>query len=831
MKNTLKMALVSGLILVLLQCSGKSNMQIATPGTEIKAPAEAMSVQARVLADSGATLSIGRSLQLTVPAGALEADTDISVTKTQAAPQQENLVPVGNAIELGAHGTEFNKSVTLNTCYDPAALAAKGLAEDTLQVYYVDPDSGNYAAIGGTVNKGSHCVTAQLQHFSTYLVAAQILQGGNNPPVVSAPTFTPSVPLAGLPLKVSSIITDYELSTVNGQVGFGQVATAQLYYRIPGEPSFTQVSLTPDYLDDTATRYSYKIPANRVTTAGIEYYLKATDNLGLNRVRNTAVLPVTRTVTSIAFSSNAVVDIAAGFKRSYTLRAIDDLAVARNIDVDSFTLNGGIGTATKTSASVIQVSATTANPQNYRIGSLTANAGAFSVTSQDIRVHAGMLDHIELLSPTGVVLGSTITVNANATYDFDIIGYDAFGNTSNVLPLFVIVPVSGAGTITSTGLYTAPATAQTATLVATLDGVMDSILINVVVPVFSTATDLNQPRFAYGTTKLQDGRILVMGGWDGTAAMASSEVFSENTGSFTVSGSLNYARSHPTSVLLADGRVLIAGGTTQEGSSTLIQANLVAPAEIYNPATGVFTVAASMNVPRYLPTAILMPNGKVLFVGGYIAGSYYLHNAAEVYDPATNTFTNVGNTNSGRYGSVASLLPSGKVLLTGGYYSGWQNSAEIFDPATAVFTSTGSMLYNRISHTADLLSNGKVYILGGYDGNNQLASAQSCEYYTENTGVFSSCGTLLNPRYGFSSVVLPNGLIMISGGYDATPLSAQVKAVDLFDPNSNTFTADGMSSYPHAENNAFLLPSGHAFLMGGSAGFGPTVSRPEIFIP
>lgn len=481
-----KFTLAAATLAATFHCAGKSSLQVA--GAEVKAPAEATSVAARVLAENGATLSIGSSVQLTVPAGALAADTDISLRKNPTAPQQENLVPIGSSIELGAHGTEFNKAVALNVCYDASTLAAKGLSEDTLQVYYLDEQSGNYAAVGGQINKASHCVSAQLAHFSTYLIAAQILQGGNNPPVVSAPTFTPSVPLAGLPLKLSTVITDYELSTVSGQVGFGQVATAQLFYRIPGEPSYTQVSLTPDYSDDTATRYSYKIPANRVTTAGIEYYLKSTDNLGLNRLRNVATLNVARTATSIAFATTAAVDLAAGFKRSYTLRAIDDLGAARNIDVDTFTLNGGIGTAAKTGPSVIQVSATTAGAQNYRIGSLTATAGAFSVTSADIRVHAGMLDHIALLSPTGVVLGNSITVNANSTYDFDVLGYDAFGNTTNVLPLFVIVPVSGAGTISATGLYTAPATAQTATLVATLDGVQDSILINVVVPPAPTIT-------------------------------------------------------------------------------------------------------------------------------------------------------------------------------------------------------------------------------------------------------------------------------------------------------------------------------------------------------
>ncbi|MBN8222914.1 MAG: hypothetical protein J0L53_18515, partial [Spirochaetes bacterium] len=453
-----------------------------TVTNEVKVPVEATHVEALVAADAGASLSIGNKIQLTVPAGALSEDANISVTKGAVVAPKENLVPISTSLEMGGHGIEFNKPVALNVCYDASALVSQNLKEETVQVYYVDPLTGEYAAVGGNVNLAAHCVSAQLTHFSTYLIAAQILQGGNNAPVISAPTFTPTVPMAGLPLKISSVVTDYELTAVNGQIGFGQVATATLYYRIPGEPSFTQVALTPDTLDDTATRYSYKIPANRVTTAGIEYYLKATDNLGANRIRNTVTLPIARTATGIAFQTTVAVDLAAGFKRSYTLRGIDDLGAQRNIEVDSFAVNNGIGTAAKISASVVQFTATTANAQNYRVGSISATAGSFNTTSPDIRVHAGYLDHIALLSPTGVVLGNSITVNANSTYDFDVLGYDAYGNTTNILPQFVIVPVSGAGTITPTGLYTAPATAQTATLVATLDGVMDSILINVVIP-------------------------------------------------------------------------------------------------------------------------------------------------------------------------------------------------------------------------------------------------------------------------------------------------------------------------------------------------------------
>lgn len=471
-------------------CSGKTNIQIATAGSEIKAPAEANNVQAQVLADIGATLSIEKSVQLTIPAGALDQDTLISIDKKSVAAAQGILVPVAKSLELGAHGTQFSKSVALNVCYDPQTLAKQNLYEDTLAVYYVDPQTGEYGSVGGAVNKTTHCVSANIEHFSTYLVAAQNLSLNLTPaeqlPQISV-TYVPGTPIAGLPVKVRAAITDFKLTPVsNGsgvQVGFGQIATVRYcYYAAPAVTcSGGLQNLAPDYDDEANNFYSFTIPGNQVNAQGFTVLYEVYNSLGFKRTRTVNYVP-TRTATGIQFTSNAVVNLAAGFKRSYTIQGLSDVGAPQNIPIDSFILNGGIGTAVKTSASVIRVTGTTANPQAMRTGSLTVTAGAFNITSPDINVHAGLLDHIALLSPTGVVLGNSINVNANATYDFDVLGYDAFGNTSNVLPQFVLVPLTGAGTITSTGLYTAPATVQTATLVATLNGVMVSILINVQVP-------------------------------------------------------------------------------------------------------------------------------------------------------------------------------------------------------------------------------------------------------------------------------------------------------------------------------------------------------------
>ena len=131
------------------------------------------------------------------------------------------------------------------------------------------------------------------------------------------------------------------------------------------------------------------------------------------------------------------------------------------------------------------------------------------------------------------------------------------------------------------------------------------------------------------------GKILYVGGGD--PPTASAEVIDLNQPSpawRTVPG-MAFARRQTNATLLADGSVLVTGGTSGPGFND--QAGAVHAAELWDPTTESFRLLApEAKIRTYHSTAILLPSGKVLSSGSGEGGGITFANSqrsAQIFDP------------------------------------------------------------------------------------------------------------------------------------------------------------------------------------------------------
>jgi hypothetical protein len=263
--------------------------------------------------------------------------------------------------------------------------------------------------------------------------------------------------------------------------------------------------------------------------------------------------------------------------------------------------------------------------------------------------------------------------------------------------------------------------------------------------------------------------------------LASAELYDPATGTFSPTGSMTKPRGGHTATLLADGRVLITGGTTASPAASrsvmLVSyqtaetgSNVLTSAELYDPATGAFSPTGSMNTARPDHTATLLADGRVLVVGGggeATAGSIA---SAELYDPATGTFSRTGSMKSGRWQHTATLLQDGRVLIAGGRSTKGTTygSAEVYDPGSGKFSPTGSMKTGRQGQTATLLPDGRVLLTGGSEQTDTASPGQtlsSTELYDPGTGRFTANGSMGDRRDTHTATLLNDGRVLVAGGY------------------------------------------------------------------
>ena len=260
--------------------------------------------------------------------------------------------------------------------------------------------------------------------------------------------------------------------------------------------------------------------------------------------------------------------------------------------------------------------------------------------------------------------------------------------------------------------------------VLTMGGEVPGVSIVSTAEIFDPATGnwaetnaMMAPRAFFDAIPLPDGKVLAAGG---LSSGTTTELFDPPTHSWSPTGSLAQPRAYGHMTLLDNGKVLMAGGNNYSNGT------YIAESELYDAATGTWSATGSLNVPRINFVQVKLADGRVLVAGGLLKSSPRhpkVTNTAEIYDPATGLWTLTGSLKTARADFTANLLSSGRVFVAGGD-DGTPlafDSIEEFSPRNGKWRTLPTPLSNtRKFHTTTTLPDGSLLVAGGRDASNDF---------------------------------------------------------------------------------------------------------------
>lgn len=359
---------------------------------------------------------------------------------------------------------------------------------------------------------------------------------------------------------------------------------------------------------------------------------------------------------------------------------------------------------------------------------------------------------------------------------------------------------------------------------------------------WSSGPSMAIPRAYQTATILPNGKVLVVGGrgllsisapWQPPgSAISSAELFDPKTRHWSSAGTLNAPRFGHTATLLRNGKVLIAGGNSILPNASLpAGADTLSSAELYDPQSNSWSLAASMHAARASHTATLLADGRVLVAGGVVSSAAdpgFVLDSAELYDPATDQWTAAPAMPSPRANQTATSLSDHRVLLIGGIDHFWNSgaaattgltTAELFDPTTDSWSLGPSMRYSRISPSATLLPDGRVLVVGYSVGNDQTTELLNATVEGWSVGPKLAAG-----RAGYVAVLLHDGAVLVAGGLVD-------KSAELFDWRRNVWVSAGSLAVLRSGATATVLDNGQVLVAGGFGSKSMPWSSAELYDP
>ncbi|MEV0171660.1 kelch repeat-containing protein [Streptomyces sp. NPDC050803] len=319
---------------------------------------------------------------------------------------------------------------------------------------------------------------------------------------------------------------------------------------------------------------------------------------------------------------------------------------------------------------------------------------------------------------------------------------------------------------------------------------------------WTTTGELRQDRRLHTLTVLADGRVLAAGGTPGPQAypqpaLDSTELYDPESGTWEPGRPMAAARTGHSATLLPDGRVLVAGGLRPRDTRTVLT---LAAAELFDPDTGTWTPARDMLDPRWHHAAALLPDGRVLAVGGLTATERPVLTPlgwCETYDPLGDRWTATGALHSARSDHQAVPLPDGSVLVLGGGRTPTGDArhdpygptgVERYDPATGTWQQEAPLPWGRCAARALALPSGEVLVCGGADPAVLDCGYPSALRYDPAAHRWYPAGPLRTGRWIFGATSLADGRVLVAGGVTRTGVAAPALGADVPATQAEVFT-------------------------------------------
>jgi len=282
-------------------------------------------------------------------------------------------------------------------------------------------------------------------------------------------------------------------------------------------------------------------------------------------------------------------------------------------------------------------------------------------------------------------------------------------------------------------------------------------------------------------------------------------------GAFKPSTPLEEPRYAHTATLMPDGRVLVAGGRFIRFKSEGVEERLLTSVALFDPGREAWAEAAPLHGPRWLHSAALLKDGRVLVVGGFETGADPQDPpTAEVYDPQADAWKVLADVPV-RARTVVTLL-DGRVLLVGYVDGGVPNtsSSTVFDPASDTFGPLQLVAGMPGAPVGLLLRDGRVIVAGGLKGfaDGEAEPRGEAALYDPATGRWTPTAPMPNPQMLHSMIQLGDGRVLVVG----------VGPSELFDPATGTWTLTGAPASTRETTNLVGMANGSVLAIGSVSG-------------